>query len=234
MKLKHTLPAYSTLDHIHIDDQLLEQLRSCISVLENDFKSVLEINKGFCGLNHDFTKSVYDSFLQVSLTDSTVENKEISMEECEISNQTLALNGHRNKQALAFDNNSVLNEATYTEKTETYKRFANIFDKIVEQFKGSPTRIRLVKMTAGSNILPHIDYDPSYAVRVIIPIISDNECVNVFWVKNKVETVSLLPGNAYFLNTGYKHAVMNFSKHDRYTFMISVKGTEDIEHLIRK
>jgi hypothetical protein len=232
MKLKHRLPAYSILDHLCLDNALLEELTACVHELNDEFKTLLEVNKGFCGLNHEFTKSAYDNFFQVSLTDSTVVSKDISMDECEVTNKTLHVNGHRNKQALALDKNSVLNESTYTEKTDTYKKYAHIFDKVLSKFKGSPTRIRLVRLSAGTNIIPHIDYDPSYAVRIIIPIIADSECVNLFWVKNKVESVSLEPGNAYFLNTGYKHAVMNFSKHDRYTFMISINGTEDIQHLL--
>ncbi len=60
------------------------------------------------------------------------------------------------------------------------------------------------------------------------------ECVNIFWAKNQVHSIAFEPGKAYFLNTGYKHAVMNFNKHDRYTFMISIDGTEDINHLIEE
>lgn len=233
MKLKHKLPTYSVIDHLCIDDTLLAELTKCITELNDEFRSVLEVNKGLCGVHHELAKSVYDNFFQIALTDSTVENNDISLDECEVVHDSLNSNGYRHKQLLVKDDNSVLNEATYTKKNDTYNKYAHIFDKIVSKFKGSPTRIRLVKLEAGSNITPHIDYDPSYAVRIIIPVIADMDCVNVFWVKNNVESVTFRPGNAYFLNTGYKHAVMNFSKHDRYTFMISVDGTEDINHLIK-
>jgi len=234
MKLKHQLPTYSIIDHLSLDEELLLELQNCVSELNNEFKSVLEVNKGLCGVHHDLLKSVYDNFFQISLTDSVVENKNITMNECEVAHDNLYKNGYRHKQLLALDDNNVLNESTYTSKTDIYHRYAHIFDKVLAKFKGSPTRIRLVKLEAGSNVSPHIDYDPSYAVRIIIPIIADPECVNVFWVKNDVEATMFVPGKAYFLNTGYKHAVMNMSKCDRYTFMISINGTEDIDHLIQK
>ena len=77
-----------------------------------------------------------------------------------------------------------MNESTYTAKTKIYDKYAEIFDSIFSKIKGVSTRARLVKLSSGSNVTPHIDYDPSYAVRIIIPIIADNECLNVFWVKN--------------------------------------------------
>lgn len=233
MKLKHQLPTYCTIDHLSLDKELLTELQNCVSELTNEFKSVLEVNKGLCGVHHDLLKSVYDNFFQISLTDSEVENKNITMDECEVVNDILHKNGYRHKQSLALDGNSVLNESTYTTKTDIYHRYAHIFNKVLVKFKGKPTRMRLVKLKSGSSIAPHIDYDPSYAVRIIIPIFADSECVNMFWVKNNIESVIFEPGNAYFLNTGYKHAVMNFSKNDRYTFMISIDGTDDIQHLIK-
>jgi hypothetical protein len=238
MKLKHRLPAYSIIEHLCLENDLLEDLIKCVNELNNEFKSVLEVNKGLCGIHHELSKSVYDNFFQIGLTDSTLENKEITLDECEVVHESLHHNGvlsnHKRKQSLVVDATSVMNESTYTVKTEIYKRYSSVFDSIINNFKGKPTRIRLVKLEAGSNVSPHIDYDPSYAVRIIIPIIADPECVNVFWVKNDVEATTFVPGKAYFLNTGYKHAVMNMSKCDRYTFMISINGTEDIDHLIQK
>jgi hypothetical protein len=108
-----------------------------------------------------------------------------------------------------------------------------LFDGILSKFRGKTTRVRLVKLDSGSSVAPHIDYDPSYAVRIIIPIIASPECINITWAKNEVHSTFFEPGKAYFLNTGYKHAVVNMSKHARYTFMISVTGTADIDHLIK-
>lgn len=236
MKLKHRLPSHSVLDHLSLTTTQLESLINCVHELESEFKSVLEVNKELCGIHHDLASRVYDNFFQISLTDSTVENKPATLEECEIVDESIHSKGlvksYRERIALTTGKDSPMNESTYTAKTKIYDKYNEIFDSIFANIKGVSTRARLVKLSSGSNVTPHIDYDPSYAVRIIIPIIADNECLNVFWVKNNIETVAFTPGKAYFLNTGYKHAVMNFSKHDRYTLLISINGTQDIDHLL--
>lgn len=236
MKLKHRLPSHSVIDHLSLTPVQLESLINCVHELESEFKSVLEVNKELCGIHHDLASRVYDNFFQISLTDSTVENKSTTIEECEVVDEDIHSRGliksYRKRIELTTDSSSPMNESTYTAKTKIYDNYAEIFDSIFSKIKGKSTRARLVKLSSGSNVTPHIDYDPSYAVRIIIPIIADNECLNVFWVKNNIETIAFTPGKAYFLNTGYKHAVMNFSKHDRYTLLISINGTQDIDHLL--
>ena len=235
-KLKHLLPTYSLLEHLCLDSETLSQLVACTAELENDFRSPLEVNKKLCSVHHDLTHSSYNSFFQISLTDTAVMNESITINELDNLHETLnassLTNNIRLKKHLGTDINSPLNEATFTSKTETYRKYSAIFDKVLGKFRGTPSRIRLLKLQTGSSITPHIDYDPSYAVRVIIPIIAEPECVNLFWVKNEVQAVSLKPGNAYFLNTGYKHAVVNYGNKDRYTFMISLSDTTDIQHLL--
>lgn len=236
VKLKHRLPAYSVLEHLTLDQSTIDRLAQCIHELNNEFKSVLEINKGLCGIHHELAKSAYDKFFQISLTDSNLENKDVTLDDCQIVYDELhsgtRAESIRRKKAVSQSGASTMDESTYTKKTEVYDRYSALFDAVFAKFKGKPTRIRLVKLAAGSTITPHIDYDPGYAVRVIIPIIADSECVNLFWVKNNIESVAFVPGNAYFLNTGYKHAVVNMSKNDRYTLLISINGSEDIDHLL--
>jgi hypothetical protein len=236
-KIKHLLPTYSILDHLNVEPELLSQLQTCVRELESEFKSALEVNKKLCGVHYELTSEVYKNFFQISLTDSALPNEEVTIDELEMIAKDFhkdgKIKGMRQKKLLSIDENSIHNEATFVHKTDTYKRYATVFDKLLAKFKGVPTRIRLVKLEAGHSITPHIDYDPSYAVRIIIPVFAEPECVNLFWVKNKLESATLIPGKAYFLNTGYKHAVMNFSKYDRYTFMISINGIEDINHLIK-
>lgn len=236
-KIKHLLPTYSVLEHLQLEPLLLTELQTCVRELESEFKSALEVNKKLCGVHYDLTSEVYKNFFQISLTDSELPNEEVSIDELEMIAKDFhkegKVKGMRQKKKLSTDENSIHNEATFVHKTETYNKYASVFDKVLDKFKGTPTRIRLVKLEAGHSITPHIDYDPSYAVRIVIPVFAEPECVNLFWIKNSIESVLFTPGNAYFLNTGYKHAVTNFSKHDRYTFMISIKGTEDINHLIK-
>lgn len=228
-KLKHKLPTYSKIDHLGLDTETLSELINCITELSNEFCSVFDANKEYLAL-HRLDKVVYDVLKEVCLTESSWRDENFS-DLPDIYSEN-SVNNFRTKKELVTNDKSAFNELTYTEKTEVYNRYKQLFDKVLCKFKGKPTRIRIVKLESGKNLAPHIDYDPGYAVRIIIPIISDDECVNLFWVKNNLESVILKPGQAYFLNTGYKHAVMNFSNHDRYTFMISVAGSEDIDHLL--
>ena len=235
-KLKHLLPAFSILEHCSLDETTLSEMVQCINELDAEFKTTIEVNKKLCSVHNDLTHTSYSSFYQIGLTDTSAENQEVTFEELDQINKELNAGSntenYRLKQKLSTEENSPMNESTFTVKTETYNRYHRLFDSIINKFKGNPTRIRLVKLQAGASITPHIDYDPSYSVRVIIPIMAEKECINLFWVKNNVEAVTFTPGNAYFLNTGFKHAVINYSDKDRYTFMITLKDTKDIDHLL--
>jgi hypothetical protein len=235
-KIKHLLPASSILEHCSMDQNTLNELIQCIAQLQSEFKTPIEVNKKLCSVHNELTHTSYKNFYQISLTDTSADNEEVTFEELDKINEQLSagsmVDSYRRKQKLSTEENNPMNETTFTVKTETYKRYESLFNKVLGQFRGTPTRIRLVKLEAGASITPHIDYDPSYSVRVIIPIMAEPECVNLFWVKNKVEAINFAPGNAYFLNTGYKHAVINYSDKDRYTFMISLKDTKDIDHLL--
>ena len=237
-KLKHLLPASSILEHCSMDEATLNELVECIAQLQSEFKTPIEVNKKLCSVHNELTHTSYKNFYQISLTDTSADNEAVDYEQLDKINQELTagsmVDSYRRKQQSSTEENNPMNETTFTVKTETYKRYENLFNKVLGKFRGSPTRMRLVKLGAGASITPHIDYDPSYSVRVIIPIMAEPECVNLFWVKNKVEAVNFTPGNAYFLNTGFKHAVINYSNKDRYTFMISLKDTKDIDHLLNE
>ena len=123
-----------------------------------------------------------------------------------------------------------LNEKSYNEPTQSYK--SSYFYNVVNSFKEKAIRVRLTKIKAGTGIPPHIDYDPSYATRVIVPIVSSKEVVNQFWVKNSLQEYNLpADGSAYFLNVGFRHAVINRSQQDRTCLMFSLDGQGDLLEL---
>lgn len=236
-KLKHRLPAYATLDHLSLDSETLLGLKKYIQEHEHQFASVFSANKNLCGIHQEFADKVYENFLQIPLTDSPynkVLKEHFNTQYDSDPGSSSITQRQRIKKAASMDRESAFNELTYIEKTSYYQESTGLFDSILSRIRSEPTRVRLVKLNAGTTVPPHIDYDPSYAVRVIIPIFSDKDCLNIFWVKNEVEVIHLREGQAYFLNTGYRHAVVNMSSSDRYTFMISLKGTADIESLLSK
>lgn len=234
-RLKFRLPAYCPLEHCSLSVSSLDSLRVCVKELEDEFRSTLEVNKQLCSTHNDLTHTSYANFYQIGLTDTAVENDLITFEQLDKFNadiKTSGGNSYRLKMELSTDESSPMNERTFVQKTETYNRYKELFDTVLSKFKGTPTRIRLVKLKAGGSITPHIDYDPSYSVRVIIPVITNDDCVNLFWVKNQIQAVSFSAGTAYFLNTGYKHAVANYGTTDRYTLMISLSTASDVQHIM--
>jgi quercetin dioxygenase-like cupin family protein len=92
-------------------------------------------------------------------------------------------------------------------------------------------RVRLTKLDPGKEISWHIDYDPTYAVRIIVPIYTNDKVRNLFRVKTEEIDVNLEAGKAYFLNTGFAHAVFNKSNEPRIALMFSLDGQRDIDHL---
>jgi hypothetical protein len=84
-------------------------------------------------------------------------------------------------------------------------------------------------LEAGKVIPYHIDYDPSYAVRVIIPIHTNDKVLNLSKVKGEEVTANLEEGKAYFLNTGIPHSVVNTSLSARVALMYSIQGTDDLK-----
>lgn len=237
MRLKHKLPVYSEIGHLSLTDIQVQNLKQIVVEMESEFKTVLEINKNLCGIHHTLSTSVYDNFLQVGLTNSPLNTDEVTLEQCDMINhefQSLGtVTAMKSRNSKSRDINSPLNERTYTVKNNTYHKYAETFDDIFSKFKSKPTRIRLVKLNAGTIVSPHIDYDPSYSVRIIIPIVSPSDCLNIFWNHGDIVSFNMKEGNAYFLNTAHRHAVVNLSNQDRYTLLVSVDGTDDIDDLIK-
>lgn len=236
---KYKLPRFSELKQIQVDSKkLLDFYESA----KNQFSDVMTSNQALCGIHHQLTEKVYENFEQISLTKISEDLKDQATaamnHSCEnIESEITGVDSVsksqriRTRKALATSN-SLLNEHNYSVPTELMK--SSYVQDIVSQFKGRVTRVRLVRLKSNSTVPPHIDYDPTYAVRVIIPIIADEKCVNMFWSKNEMVSTCFKPGRAYFLNTGIRHAVVNFSEIDRVTLMLSIDGQQDVIHLERE
>ena len=68
-------------------------------------------------------------------------------------------------------------------------------------------------------------------MRCIVPIYGDKQVINLFKRDGNLEAYNLENGNAYFLNIGYPHAVVNMSNKPRIALMFSLDGTEDLENV---
>lgn len=201
---KQNLPTIANLN-LNID---LERLRADTNKLAEKFIDVKTANPMLCMNHEELVRDVYDNFEQINLTTaSTLLPFEPSIKE-------------RLKRR---------EEHLYNVPTDDYTD--SYFQEIITQLKAPASRIRITKLAAGKMIPFHVDYDVSYAVRCICPIYGGDNVVNLFKRDGKIEAYNLEDGNAYFLNIGYPHAVINMSDKPRIALMFSLKGVEDIASL---
>ena len=124
-----------------------------------------------------------------------------------------------------------LDEHNWNTPCEIYKD-SKIRHTIEKQFSSTPIRVRIVRLRSGYCLPPHIDYDPTYAVRVVVPIVTHRNIKNVFWKHGVKHSVHLpADGSAYFLNVGFRHGVENHSDVDRISLMFSLRSQEDIQDI---
>lgn len=202
---KHELPTIANLN-LKID---LKKLQQETDKLAEKFVDVRTANPMLCDNHMELVKSVYDNFEQINLTTPS----EILPYETSIKERLKRREEH-----------------LYNIPTEEYT--GSVFEEIVTQLQAPASRVRITKLAAGKEIPFHVDYDVSYAVRCICPIYGDDMVVNQFKRDGKIEEYVLEPGNAYFLNIGYQHAVFNRSSNPRIALMFSLDGQQDLKHLI--
>jgi hypothetical protein len=201
---KKDLPSLANLN-LNID---LDKLRQECDSLAQKFVDVRTANPMLCDNHMELVEQVYDNFEQINLTTPS-----------EILPYTISIKERLRRKE----------EHLYNVPTDDYKD--SYFQEIVSQLKAPASRVRITKLAPGKTIPFHVDYDVTYAVRCIIPIYGDRQVVNLFRRDDKLEAYNLENGNAYFLNIGYPHAVVNLSNKPRIALMFSLNGTEDLAHL---
>tara|TARA_E500000331_G_scaffold189731_1_gene182573 strand:- start:7947 stop:8558 length:612 start_codon:yes stop_codon:yes gene_type:complete len=201
---KHNLPSIANFN-LNID---IIKLQKETDKLAEKFTDVRSANPMLCDNHMELVKQVYDNFEQINLTTPS-----------KILPYTASIKERLKRRE----------EHLYNVPTENYR--GSYFEEIVTQLKAPASRIRITKLAPGKTIPFHVDYDISYAVRCICPIYGDRNVINLFRRNNKLEAYNLEDGNAYFLNIGYPHAVVNMSDKPRIALMFSLDGTNDLETL---
>ena len=216
----------------------IEKLRDEAIELANDYGNVMETNKALCSNNCDLVESVYKHFKQVNLTEFNPDHKAPTLEECRELCDTAGTGDHTLTRAQKYKLRTqrtdqldpALDERNYNKPTENYT--GSYFEEVVKSFNSDAIRVRLVRLDPGKTLSPHIDYDPTYAIRVIVPIFAEEEATNYFWRKGKTESFHLVPdGSAYFLNIGLRHTVINTGTRPRISLMFSLKDQQDIQEI---
>lgn len=198
---KYQLP---TIKNFNLDVDL-DRLQTACDRLAEKFVDVRTANPMLCDNHMELVQQVYDNFEQINLTTPS----EILPYETSI------------KERLRRREEHLYNVPT-PEYTDSY------FEYIVTQLKAPASRVRITKLAPGKVIPFHVDYDVSYAVRCICPIYSDRNVINLFRRDDQLEAYNLEPGNAYFLNIAYPHAVVNMSDKPRIALMFSLDGQDDL------
>lgn len=198
---KQDLP---TIKNFNLDIDL-EKLQKATDELAEKFVDVRTANPMLCMNHEELVGQVYDNFEQINLTTPS-----------EILPHTASIKERLRRKE----------EHLYNIPTEDYT--GSYFEEIVTQLKAPASRIRITKLAPGKAIPFHVDYDVNYAVRCICPVYGDKNVVNVFRRNNELEAYHLENGQAYFLNIGYPHAVMNMSDKPRIALMFSLNGTDDL------
>ena len=217
--------------HIQFD---LTKLRQALIPFSSQFTDIYEANKGL-HLNYDdnLVSSVKDYFFQVSLTKSSVP---VPMDFSLKNYKNDDRGSHTQKYRKAISRRTDfpwLDEHNWNVPTKPFQD--SYFYKCVQRFKNSAIRVRLTTINAGKIVTPHIDYDINYAVRIVVPIYTNKQCWNCFWLKGqKLKFHIPADGHPYFLNVGLKHSVENRGKKNRIAFMFSLAGVDDILHLSGK
>jgi len=201
---KHNLP---TMANFNLDIDLNKLREECDKLAEK-FVDVRTANPMLCDNHMELVASVYDNFEQINLTTPS----EILPYEASIKERIRRREEH-----------------LYNIPTPEYT--GSYFEEIITQLKAPASRVRITKLAPGKNIPFHVDYDVNYAVRCICPIYGDTNVINLWRRDGETEAYNLQNGNAYFLNIGYPHAVVNMSDKPRIALMFSLDGTEDLEGL---
>jgi hypothetical protein len=209
MRKKYQLPAFAKLENINID---LERLRHSVDLLASNYVDVMTANPKLCDYHPQLVNSVYDNFEQINLTEH---NGKQPLEDIPT-----------NVRDRIKRNRSAKEEGFFNKPTKEYT--GSYFEEIVSQFSHTAMRVRITKLAPGKQVPLHIDYDPSYATRIIIPVYSNHAVVNKFVVKKESVETYFEPGSAWFLNTGFAHGVFNNSDQPRIALMFSIDGQDDL------
>ncbi len=210
MRKKYQLPAFASLDQISID---LPRLQKAADDLVHCYTDVCSANPKLCEYHPSLVDKVYDNFDQINLT---VHN---GLQEVGDATES--------KKARLRRNQNIKEEGFFNKPTPEYT--GSYFEKIVSQFSHDAMRVRITRLNPGAEIPLHIDYDPTYATRVIVPIYSNDLVINRFKVKKDIIDGYLAPGKAWFLNTGFAHGVLNTGLSPRIALMFSLDGQDDLK-----
>ena len=151
-------------------------------------------------------------------------------------------NGMTGGQA-AFNNGKVDYETAYKlginhefnfgVKTELCTNYINEVIDTINEMGLYPKRARFTVLKAGGESTIHKDTlkTEHYAVRIHIPIVTNEKCVHILYDndKNELDRIHMpADGSAYILKVNEYHQIKNESSHDRYHLLMNAWDTAGV------
>ena len=238
MRKKYQLPLVEKIPDVLFDVSVLREEAIRYNHL---WTSIFNANQELCSAHPELAEKNYEHFDQINFTtyknfvDKAADLMRLKNDCRNLSEDIRARHGrigsYKKKITRSEDMNPALNEHNWNQPLDFY-RGSYIEQEIRRQFKATPIRVRMVRLRAGKSLTPHIDYDPSYAVRIVVPIVTDPRVTNIFWKRGERHNFYLpADGSAYFLNVGFAHSVENMSSVDRISLMFSLDSQSDLEKI---
>ena len=109
----------------------------------------------------------------------------------------------------------------------------NYLSSVLDCFRPYLHRCRFAKLNAKSEVLPHIDYDTTYGIRLHIAIKTNDRCINGGLKADGTSVEDHIPadGSVWFVNQGVKHWAKNNGNSERIHLILSLDTQKFIEHL---
>ena len=232
MLRKRDLPACAPIPNIKFS---IERMKEELDIIGDKYQNIYDANPGITKL-HDqgFLAQIYSTLHEIPLMSMSPEDmkkaEDFNIEDIGKSK----IERVRNKTKKGADLPPTANEMLWDYPLPEYK--GSYFEEAISnKFKAEACRARIHLLEPGKDISPHIDYDPSYGVRVICPISGTDGVTNYFWYNNEKQEYNLpADGSVYFLNTGFKHSVEHRGNENRIALVWTLKSQEDIECLAMK
>ncbi len=232
MLKKRDLPICEVIPGITFD---LDRIKDEISKIKESWTDIYEANPGITNLHEgSFVENAYENLKEIPLMTLSEEQMQNANDYTIEDLGTSIRDRIRNKKAKGDNLPPAANEMLWDVPTKE-ARDTYFMDILYNKFKADACRARLHYLAPGKSLAPHIDYDPSYGVRVVCPIQGTEETINYFWVKGEEQQYNLpADGRVWFLNTGFKHSVVNNGSEPRIALLLTLKTQEDIECLALK
>lgn len=124
-------------------------------------------------------------------------------------------------------------EKNYDKRNEFCKGYVNEIMDMLEEHVGHVARSRFAVLMPGEEIKPHLDINTDKAIRIHIPLITNEDCVIGVQGKNrKVEMHMPADGSVWFLNQAYSHWVKNNGNTPRVHLVFVVIGQNGLDEAL--